>query len=101
METIEIELQGKKYRLNAETAIKYGILKPVYEPKKVGQRFTIILPVSGIEDECILAEVAPNQVCLISLEAGNRLTEMIQVEDPHCIQEQEWKKICGMCVESV
>jgi hypothetical protein len=64
-------------------------------PIKCGQRFEVT---GGVQ--YILAQVGPNQVCLIGLDDGNRWNERVEVKESSDITSQEWKKISvGYCGE--
>lgn len=60
--------------------------------RKIGQRY--IHRPDGVE--CILAQVAPNRVCLIQLTDGNRWLEPVIVGDVNNIHPLEWAQIRGV-----
>lgn len=62
---------------------------------QVGQRFLVTCYYT--EYNCILAQVSPNNVCLINLESGNRINEPVRVFDSRKITEDEMKIIAKDC----
>ena len=56
----------------------------------IGQRFHYN---GRFEEDYILAQVAPNQVALIGLQAGNRWTEAFPVQKVDAITEAEFEAI--------
>ena len=89
-DTIEIELNSKKYTLNIKKAKELNILT-----EKVKHSRSNIYKYSGHDSYHILAHVGNGAIGLIGLHTGNIWWEPVTVNKQYDISDVEWKRICG------
>ena len=89
----EISLNGETYELDAEQAIKIGVLKPKFMPYKAGQRFHQKFGNQEYILACAGTDSSGSTMLLVNLCDGRRWSEPFVVKDSRYITQKEFDGI--------
>jgi hypothetical protein len=92
---MKVTYEEKDYEIDFERALKLGVVKPVAEPIKVGQKYLQ----KASQKQYVLAIIGNSrgapEMALIGIDNGIRWTDGVIVKNTTNVSLKEWKQITG------